>query len=869
MIQTVKITNDGYRVRKQIKSFKALVDNKEYDINYHNYANAKKDEVYLSVIENKNNNYYLSANYPLINKMIYPQDMMEDLLLSTFLQVNDKYYIDYSGKKYNNAKKASGNVLSYLVSTFQNYYHMRIKDNKYPLSFFSHLCEIAQYHHDSNKDINMGISLYLVHGFLMTWYHIHNLRIVYNYGMFKSQIKDMKIPTLEIYHYLTHNPFVVFSMEHSKAKAILEMGGLFTDLPEYAAEMGLFTREIYNRFKKGYMCVRKESLSTYSYLVQQIKLNDYLIKEDKDYYYLEHSYNMEQHIIKFITNLQESDVYGYPPVENGQLLYDKLSTSTVITGEKLFKYLVYIDGNNKNLTSYEYKPLIFKSKKQNQKLSLDQEIAVQGAINNHFSVITGPAGTGKSKCIFNIVESLYGDVGVSKRRILVGTPTGIAASRLRKCLCKTNINVATLHSLIGYRNKKVYDYKLQQQQERKLIEYYDSNFDYLIIDEAGMVSYELFYTVLLKYPEIKYITLVGDYNQLQPIKSASLFREIILSNTVPVYKLVNNHRTKVKSPDGKILDNYILYNATNILKNVNFQLYDNQNFQIINNGTIEEICNISAYLRDDGIHCEDVTVITPYKAPLVQFNGILRELWNGENMKNIPVLDTWNKPWYIGDRVRMTVNNREHGIYNGDEGIVTQWVNKAGKICGIYVKFFCQNEKDMPLEFLFKAIDPKLGIHDIEKANSDETEKTVIEDETDDDYNNEMVTYHLTLSYALTIHSAQGAEYPYVIFYLPPTSSASNTFFNNSMLYTIITRGKEFCFCVGNISEMNNSIRCIDKRNLTHTKELLQELLPNLQGITLESIDQSEICEYVSTLDDDEEYENVNIDYNCYNDDLD
>jgi exodeoxyribonuclease V alpha subunit len=567
---------------------------------------------------------------------------------------------------------------------------------------------------------------------------------------------------------------------------------------------------------------------------------------------------MEQNIIKFIKTLQDSDVYGYPPNENGKLLYDEITKPIILQGETLKKYHNYID--NKKCDIYEYTPLKFFDKKTKEKLSCDQEIAIQGAINNHFSIITGSAGTGKSKCILNIVESICELQGNCKRRILIGTPTGIAASRLRKCLNKISINVSTLHSLIGYRTKKVFDYNLKQQEERNLINYYSKKFDHFIIDEAGMVSYDLFYDVLYRYPEIKYITLVGDYNQLQPIKSASLFREIILSNTVPVYKLTTNHRLTIKDLNGNIMDNYILYNANNILNSFNFQLNDKDNFQLINNGTIDEICNVSACLRDDGINCEEVTVITPYKAPLVEFNSILRNLWNSKNMQSVPILDSWNKQWYIGDRVRMTVNNREFGIYNGDEGILTQWVYKSNNICGVYVKFFCQDERDKPLEFLFKAVDPKLGIHGSQKFNEEDVEKIVIEDETDDDYNNEMVTYHLTLSYALTIHSAQGAEYRYVIFYLPPTSTASDTFFNNSMLYTIITRAKEFCFCIGNILEMNRSINCSDKRNCTHTRQLLCNVLPKLENINLQAMD--ELCEYISPLDDDEDYSNYDIDHN-------
>jgi hypothetical protein len=635
---------------------------------------------------------------------------------------------------------------------------------------------------------------------------------------------------------------------------------------------------------KGYLCVPESKLSTYKDIITYLPGNekDFLFvidrQSDATYYYLKHYWHMEQCVLNEIIKLQSTDIYGYPNLDK---LYSDEPIIKEVSNEQAYALRNYSDIIIHENKAY-LQPLLVN---KNCTLSKDQTVAVTGALNNHVSLIVGEAGTGKSKCIIELVNSL-----AQKRTILIVTPTGIAAGRLRKELRKTKLDItaSTIHSAIGFRTMKINTPKTSDKEDKcSRIKYFKQKFDHIIVDEAGMVSLELFYNLFRFFYGFKYLTLVGDNNQLLPIKAAPVLQELLLSKTLPTYYLTINHRSIV---DGT--ENYITKNAKTILSGYG-ELKSINNFSM-HDGEINHVVGISTLIRNNGkIDYRNVSVITPFKNPLPELNNALRTLWNSDNLCDeqtaraawkrleefaikanqtinvnaikicwesevLPYLpnnikDSWNNDWAIGDKIRMRVNNNPCEVFNGDEGIILNWAygtigkHKLVYVPGMMVHFF--NHDDGHYTFVsFVAADEELGKSKTNEQNGDYslTPVEILEDESDDNYNNELCTYNLTHSYASTIHSCQGAEYECVIFYLPPSSNASANFFNRNMLYTIITRGKKSVYCVGDHFIMNNAIRLINKEEMSHIAKHLANRLPPLQPLIIKvaQIDDEPLCDF-------------------------
>lgn len=163
-----------------------------------------------------------------------------------------------------------------------------------------------------------------------------------------------------------------------------------------------------------------------------------------------------------------------------------------------------------------------------QTLSEEQQLAAFTAATQPFTVITGGAGTGKTSTLTKALELILLDN--SKKNIVLAAPTGKAAYRLNASLQQqlTCVNpriypllaeqqAITLHRLLGI-----------SEQSGSAYHHVDNPIDceVLVIDEASMVSSELFtqvYEALLPHTAI---ILLGDANQLPPIDSLSFFNAL-------------------------------------------------------------------------------------------------------------------------------------------------------------------------------------------------------------------------------------------------------------------------------------------------------------------------------------------------------
>lgn len=153
--------------------------------------------------------------------------------------------------------------------------------------------------------------------------------------------------------------------------------------------------------------------------------------------------------------------------------------------------------------------------------------AVTGVLNN-FTIITGGPGTGKTTTVAKILAILFATDPTLK--VALAAPTGKAAARMAESLRNTSLDVdahitekfkalqpATIHRLLKSINGSPY---FRHNKDNPL------NYDVVIIDECSMIDVALFAKLLdAIHPDTRLI-LLGDKDQLASVEAGSLFGDL-------------------------------------------------------------------------------------------------------------------------------------------------------------------------------------------------------------------------------------------------------------------------------------------------------------------------------------------------------
>jgi len=396
-------------------------------------------------------------------------------------------------------------------------------------------------------------------------------------------------------------------------------------------------------------------------------------------------------------------------------------------------------------------------------LNYEQVKAVNMALNNSISVITGGPGTGKT----TIIKSIIASCNKYDKSIYLTAPTGRAAKRMSE-MCGEEAK--TIHRLleVGHSNFDDEYHSFIHNEDNPL------ECDMLIIDEASMLDIQLASSLFQAISNKTSIVLVGDVDQLPPVGAGDVLRDIIDSNVVPVVKLTQIFRQSE--------DSYIALNAHRI-NNGEIPLFeeDSKDFFLVNRDDQETILRTiieSAHRRKN----EDFQVLTPMRKGTLGVYNLNQELQNKLNPKtefSEEIQGSIGQIFRIGDKVMQTKNNYDiewlnnetgeegSGVFNGDIGIVSS-----------------VNEEDDILSVIF-------------------------DDKREIVYNSNNIN-ELDLAYAITVHKSQGSEYNEIIFPLFPTAPLLST---RNLLYTAITRAKKMVVLIGRESVLHTMVRN------THTQQ--------------------------------------------------
>jgi len=400
--------------------------------------------------------------------------------------------------------------------------------------------------------------------------------------------------------------------------------------------------------------------------------------------------------------------------------------------------------------------------------------------------------------------------------------TGKAVARIREVTKKRN--PSTIHRLISNSRKTQQDMKSTAfEKEIPLMEY-----SHIIIDEISMVTTELFYDLIQAFPNVEKITLVGDVNQLQPISWGSLFHEVLKSETVPTYKLTTNFR--VYTSDGE--RDGIILNANAIVSHdpmFPFEFVPTTNFSVIE-GPEERIYDIIKACFSSGVKAEQLVVISPYNKSLPIINKTFQQIYNSGARS---ITDSRGIKWMIGDRVMLTENDQQIGVFNGETGIIRD-ITKDG----IMVDFGNSGCHDFLLEPSHDRIHYEQATAVSYYKRGKQMEDVLDGDEGEDD---ERTVKRLAHAYALTVDKSQGSEWDFVILYISEFNTGS--FLNKNRIYTAITRAKRCVWAIVtdadafNVSAVKTPpYRCenLSKRIVTHLPNLKPFKIPGVINLEME-----------------------------------
>ena len=362
-----------------------------------------------------------------------------------------------------------------------------------------------------------------------------------------------------------------------------------------------------------------------------------------------------------------------------------------------------------------------------------QWLAVKTAISSKVMVLTGGPGTGKTTTTLGII-SAYQQAGC---KIILAAPTGRAAKRMSEA---AGMEAKTIHRLLEYKPPEGY----QKNEEHPL------EGDVLILDECSMIDIMLMYNLLKALPEQMSLILIGDTDQLPSVGAGNVLRDIIASQRVPVVRLTQIFR---QAQGSRIIMNAHRINRGESIdmrggKESDFFLASKTTNQEVVD-TIVQYCkmNLPRYYHVDPF--TDIQVLTPMQrgeCGAVHLNQVLQEAMNPSRI----FLRRGGTQYRLKDKVMQIRNDYDKEVFNGDIGTITK--------------------VDMEERELTVLFDDREVIYDV----------TELEE--------------LSLAYAVTIHKAQGSEYPIVVM---PFTMSHFVMLQRNLLYTGVTRAKKILVLVG------------------------------------------------------------------------
>lgn len=380
------------------------------------------------------------------------------------------------------------------------------------------------------------------------------------------------------------------------------------------------------------------------------------------------------------------------------------------------------------------------------------------AFRKAFAVLTGGPGTGKTTILRGVMRLAE----ANGERVVLAAPTGRAAKRMNE-ICGGEMS-STIHRLLCVDPETG---KFGKNAQNPILA------DVLIVDEFSMVDAELCYALFSAVPKNCRVLLIGDADQLPSIGPGDVLRELLKAPCVPSVRLERIFRQKG--------ENDIAEYAGKLNRGLLPAPLEGRNFHFVPfEGDAEGLSALFATISDSVPRLmqldkmRDLQILVPMHLGTFGTFELNKKLQALLNPGGVPGKIA-NVEWRTGDRVMQLKNNYEKNIFNGDIGFVTN-----------------VGSHDSSLEIDFDGRVLKFAHEELED---------------------------LCLAYAITVHKAQGSEYPAVVIVL---DSSHKKMLKRNLVYTAVTRAKGHVWVLSAPGALNEAVR-----NFRETRRytLLSEML--------------------------------------------
>ena len=397
-------------------------------------------------------------------------------------------------------------------------------------------------------------------------------------------------------------------------------------------------------------------------------------------------------------------------------------------------------------------------------VSDEQWAVVELVRTRRLVLLTGLPGAGKTHTQRALVEIARR----AHKRLLLCAPTGKAARRMREL---TGHDAMTIHRALGYSPADGF----RRNEHRPL----SDDHDLIIVDEASMLSLELAHALFRAAGEC-HVLLVGDTDQLPPIGAGRVLADLVDCGIVPRVHLTAIYRQAARS---LIIQSARRINAgeppflsveearealgADAELDEDFFFIARRSPESMLEAVVELVCErIPARYRLDPR--TDVMTLVPMRPGPVGLIALNDELERRLNPGERPVVLA-RSGLRVGSRIVQTRNDYtvDREVMNGEVGFIIEWDDEEGEA--------------------------RLSLDDGER-------EIVVPAAALETYN---------LAWALTVHRAQGSQFPAVV---APWSTAYSHMLSRPLLYTAVTRAQRFCVLVGERRAIAMALGRIEQR---------------------------------------------------------
>jgi len=398
-------------------------------------------------------------------------------------------------------------------------------------------------------------------------------------------------------------------------------------------------------------------------------------------------------------------------------------------------------------------------------LAAQQRRAVEAALVDKCTVITGGPGVGKT----TIVKAIVHLAKLVHRRVALAAPTGRAAKRLGEA---TVMEAMTLHRLLEF---QPHEGGFQRGPGNPL------DADLLVVDEASMVDAQLFSAVVGALRPGAQLVLVGDIDQLPSVGAGAVLSDVIASEAATVIRLTEIFRQAAASQivvsahainagELPVLDPPAPAGAPGTPAPSDFYFIARDDPEAARATIVELVAErIPARFGFDPI--ADIQVLAPMHRGELGTSALNHALQDRLNPGSSTAgtggseLARGERVFRSGDKVMQLRNDYDKSVFNGDIGVIAAIDGEAGVVS---------------VEF-----DGRLASY--ERSELDQ----------------------LAHAYAVSVHKSQGSEYAAVVI---PLVTQHYMMLQRSLLYTAVTRGKRLVVIVGSKRAVALAVRNADAR---------------------------------------------------------